>query len=73
MIQALLVGRPGHAINLGVGNFRDTIDPRNKAARQTLAERRAADRRRQLERVDPPLAWIPSGPAWPRCPELAPN
>ena len=53
--------------------FRRTIDPSYKATRQTLAERRAAERRRQLERVDPPLGWVLSGPAWPCCPELAPE
>ncbi|MFT7656463.1 MAG: hypothetical protein ACI90Z_000118 [Cyanobium sp.] len=53
-------------------NVRRTIDPHYKATRQTLAERRAMDRRRQLERVDPPLAWTLTGPAWPCCPDLAP-
>ena len=53
--------------------FRRSIDPAYKATRQTLAERRAAERRRQLEGVDPPLAWTLSGPAWPCCPELAPE
>lgn len=53
--------------------FRRTIDPTYKATRQTLAERRAAERRRQLERMDPPLGWVLSGPAWPCCPELAPE
>ncbi len=54
-------------------DVRRTIDPTYKATRQTLAERRAAERRRQLERVDPPLVWVLSGPAWPCCPELAPD
>ena len=54
-------------------DVRRTIDSTYKATRQTLVERRAADRRRQLERVDPPLGWVLSGPAWPCCPELAPE
>lgn len=43
--------------------FRRTIDPTYKATRLMLAERRAAEHRRKLERVDPPLAWVLSGPA----------
>ena len=66
-------GRPRQVTILFLGNFRRTIDLTYKATRQTLAERRAADRRRQLERLDPPLAWVLSGPAWPCCPELAPE
>jgi hypothetical protein len=66
-------GRPGLVTLFFLGSFRDGIDPSYKATRQTLAERRAAERRRQLERVDPPLAWVLSGPAWPCCPELAPE
>ena len=54
-------------------DVRRHIDLTYKATRQTLAERRAAEHRRQLERVDPPLAWVLSGPAWPCCPELAPE
>lgn len=54
-------------------DVRRTIDPSYKATRQTLAERRGADQRRHLERTDPPLAWILSGPAWPCCPDLAPD
>ena len=68
-----LLGRPGQVTLFCVGNFRRIIDPTYKATRQTLAERRAAERRRQLERVDPPLGWVLSGPAWPCCPELAPE
>jgi len=68
-----LLGRPGQVTLLCVGNFRRTIDPSYKATRQPLAERRAAERRRQLERVDPPLTWVMSGPVWPCCPELAPE
>lgn len=49
--------------------FRRTIYPTYKATRLTLAERRAAEHRRQLERVDPPLGWVLSGPAWPCCPD----
>lgn len=66
-------GRPRQVTILFLGNFRRTIDLTYKATRQTLAERRAAEHRRQLERVDPPLAWVLSGPAWPCCPELAPE
>ena len=54
-------------------DVRWTIDPTYKATRQTLAERQAAERQRQLECVDPPLGWVLSGPAWPCCPELAPE
>ena len=54
-------------------DVRRTIYPTYKATRQTLAERRAMNRRRQLERLDPPLAWVLSGPAWPCCPELEPE
>ena len=52
-------------------DVRRTIYPTYKATRQTLAQRRAMNRRRQLERLDPPLAWVLSGPAWPCCPLMA--
>ena len=68
-----LLGRPGQVTLLCVGNFRRTIYPTYKATRQTLAERSAMNRRRQLEQLDPPLAWVLSGLAWPCCPELEPE
>ena len=52
---------------------RQAIASSYKATRQSLGERRAAERRRQLERMDPPLTWTLSGAAWPCCPELAPD
>ena len=54
-------------------NVRQSIHPTYKATRQTLAERRAADHRRQLERMDPPLAWVLSGPPCACCPEMEPE
>ncbi|MEA5474254.1 hypothetical protein VB716_08470 [Synechococcus sp. CCY9201] len=55
-----------------MSTFRRQIDPGYKATRPTIAERRAAHRRRFLEGFDPPLAWWLSGPAWPCCPEGEP-
>ncbi|WP_143593563.1 hypothetical protein [Synechococcus sp. 1G10] len=49
-------------------SFRRNIDPRYKQTRSTIAERRAAHRRKLLENFDVPLTWWLTGPEWPCCP-----